>query len=112
MDTEMKQCSASTFTVRIYIAGPMEVAKQILREECLREGLCVTIEPTTFIYTGGEEVGYIVGFVNYPRFQQDSASILTRARSVMGLLLDKTFQHSALLVTPDITEWITKRHEN
>jgi ferredoxin len=50
-----------TYTVRLYLSGPVEVAKQVLREECMREGLCVTIEPTTYIYTGGEEAGYVVG---------------------------------------------------
>jgi hypothetical protein len=64
-----------TYAVRLYIAGDVETAKRWLRHECWREGLCVTIEPTTFIYTGGEEDGFVVGFVNYPRFPTDPAGI-------------------------------------
>lgn len=108
----MKTAQCETYWARIYIAGPVEIAKQILREECLREGLCVTIEPTTFIYTGGEESGYVVGLINYPRFPASFESLDTRARKVMNLLLENTFQHSALFMTPVSTEWITKRESN
>lgn len=100
---------APTFWARIYMSGPIDVAKQAIRADCLREGLCVTIEPTTFIYTGGEEVGFVVGLVNYPRFPTAQAVIEERARGMMRLLLDATFQHSAMLMLPDRTEWITKR---
>jgi hypothetical protein len=83
----------------------------VIRKDCLRAGLCVTIEPTTFIYTGGEETGYVVGLLNYPRFPCDTADLDARARDLMGQLLDATFQHSALLQTPTWTEWVTKREE-
>lgn len=105
----MKLASAPTYTIRLYLSGPIEIAKQAIREECLREGLCVTIEPTTFIYTGGEEAGFVVGLVNYPRFPSEPEALLTRARAVMGKLLEATHQHSALLVAPNLTEWVTKR---
>lgn len=105
----MHTTQTPTYTVRLYLSGPIEAAKQALREDCLREGLCVTVEPTTFIYTGGEEVGFVVGLLNYPRFPSDPAALLVRARLLMAKLLDATFQHSALLVAPDLTEWITKR---
>ncbi len=99
----------ATFWVRLYLSGPIEPAKQVIRAECLREGLCVTIEPTTFIYTGGEEAGYVVGLINYPRFPSDPAALYARGRDLMLKLLDATFQHSALLMTPGETEWVTKR---
>lgn len=105
----MKTVSLPTFTARIYMSGPIEVAKQIIRAECLREGLCVTVEPTTFIYTGGEESGYVVGLVNYPRFPSTPDEIEGRAMALMHALLEGTFQHSGLLVTPVKTEWISKR---
>lgn len=104
-----KDCD--TYWARIYIAGPVDVARQVLREECMREGLCVTIEPTHFIYTGGEESGYVVGFNNYPRFPWTKEQLETRATAVLLLLLDKTFQHSAMLQLQDRTVWFSKRLE-
>lgn len=105
----MIEMTAPTGWARIYIAGPIEVAKQLLRAECVREGLCVTIEPTHFIYTGAEESGYVVGLVNYPRFPTTPEALHERAMAVLHLLLDGTFQHSALLMEPGISTWVSKR---
>lgn len=105
----MQTQTASTYQIRMYLSGPIEVAKQAIRAECLREGLCVTIEPTTFIYTGGEEAGYVVGLLNYPRFPQAEADLERRARALMYVLLEATHQHSALMVTPSTSEWVTRR---
>ena len=91
------------------MSGPIDVARQILRAECLREGLCVTIEPTNFIYTGGEEVGFVVGLLNYPRFPMSAAALLRRGRGIMAALLRGTHQHSGLLVTENKTEWVSRR---
>lgn len=99
----------STHWVRLYLSGPIEAAKQAIREDCLREGLCVTIEPTTFIYTGGEEAGYVVGLINYPRFPSDQETIDARAMDLMKKLLAATFQTSALMMTPTKSEWISTR---
>ena len=98
-----------TYWVRIYMSGPIEVAKQAIRAECLREGLCVTIDPTLFIYTGGEEAGFVVGLVNYPRFPSEPEKLWDRASDLATKLLESTYQHSVLVVSPDKTTWITKR---
>jgi hypothetical protein len=105
----MNTQTAGTYVIRLYLSGPIETAKQIIRSHVLTVGLCVTVEPTTFIYTGGEEAGYVVGLLNYPRFPTSPDEILAKARALMLALLDGTFQHSALLVAPDVTEWMTKR---
>lgn len=44
----------ATFWATIYIAGDAEHAKQVCRDFCLAVGLCVTVTPTTFIYSGGK----------------------------------------------------------
>ena len=95
----------------MYLSGPIEVAKQAIRADTLRAGLCVTIEPTTFIYTGGEEAGYVVGLLNYPRFPCEPQQLEERARELMHTLLTATHQQSALMVTPSLTEWITLRDQ-
>lgn len=105
MNTE----TCATTWARIYIAGPIEVAKQIIRAECMREGLCVTIEPTLYIYTGGEEAGYVVGLNDYPRFPLGYAALMDCARDLALKLLEGTHQHSVMVQTPAVTEWFTKR---
>ena len=98
-----------TFWVRIYASGPIETAKTVCRKYCLGVGLCVTIEPSLFIYTGGEETGYCVGLIQYPRFPAKQSVILAKARELAERLLNETAQHSILIMTPTKTEWITKR---
>lgn len=99
----------STFWARIYMSGPIEIAKQVCRKECLEIGLCVTIDPTNFIYTGGEEAGFVVGIINYPRFPSGKASITAKATALAHELLEATHQHSWLVVTPDRTTWYSIR---
>ena len=102
-----------TYTVRLFMAGDIEHAKRLLRAECYppNEGLCVTVEPTTFIYTGGEEAGFVVGFVNYPRFPSEPGRLFARAQEVAGRLIPALCQWSALLVAPDKTAWLNARPE-
>lgn len=108
----MKALSEPTRIVRIYLSGPIEVAKQIIREHCLSKGLCVAIKPTTFIYTGGEEDGYEVGLLNYPRFPTSAEELDRTAEELALKLLDKTYQHSVLIATPERSIWHTKRLGN
>lgn len=105
----MKTETCATTWARIYIAGPIDVAKQIIRAECMEAGLCVTVEPTLFIYTGGEEAGYVVGLNEYPRFPMGAPKLRGRARDLALLLLDGTHQHSVMVQSPDETVWYTKR---
>jgi hypothetical protein len=100
-----------SYWAKIYISGPIQVAEQVIREECLK-GLCVTIEPTKFIYTGGEEQGYVVGLINYPRFPTTELEIETKATELGLKLLERTHQHSVLIMTQNITKWFTMRTEN
>lgn len=101
----------NTYWAKIYLSGPIEVAKQIIRRECKKEGLCVTIEQSLFIYTGGEENGYVIGLLNYPRFPSVPDKILKRAEELAALLLEETYQNSALIMSPQRTFWITDREE-
>ena len=69
------------------------------------------MEPTTFLYTGGEEAGYVVGLINYPRFPTEPDAVLEKAHGLASNLLERTAQHSILIMTPTETTWITKRED-
>ena len=104
----MNEIIESTYQIKIYISGPIEIAKQIIRRECLSGGLCVTIEPTIFIYRGGEEAGFVIGLLNYPRFPESPKNLLERAKDLALKILNETYQRSILLVTPNKTIFITR----
>lgn len=103
--------TCETYWVKIYIAGPIEVAKQLIRKCAKQRGMCVTIEPTTYMYTGGEEAGYVVGFINYPRFPKPDIHIWNEAVLLATHLLAETGQDSFTIMDPDKTEWYSERQK-
>ncbi|NEV75617.1 hypothetical protein DYI24_00805 [Rhodopseudomonas sp. BR0C11] len=105
----MTESQVKTFTAQIYMAGDINQAKMICRKYCYDVGLCVTVEPIDFIYTGGEEAGFRVGLINYPRFPSEPSDILSRAIDLARTLRDELSQHSFSVVTPTETIWDTRR---
>ena len=91
------------------MSGPIDIAKQVLREKCLLIGLCVTIEPTLYIYTGGEETGFVIGLINYPRFPAKPEDIWEKAQILASALLIRTAQQSVLVMDSNQAEWTTTR---
>jgi hypothetical protein len=103
---------SQTIRFDIFIAGDLNQAKQTCRSECFSRGLCVTVEPVTYIYTGGEEQGVRVGLINYPRFPSDFEALQRRARELAHQLMHDLYQHSYSIVGPEETEWFSRRPEN
>lgn len=101
--------TSETTRFDIFMAGDIEQAKHICREYCFREGLCVTIEPVSFIYTGGEESGFRVGLINYPRFPTTEEQLHELATALATSLLYSLYQHSYSIVGPRETEWFSRR---
>lgn len=102
---------AKTYWATIFIAGSYEEAKQVCREWCMTTPYCVTVEPTTYIYTGGEETGVRVGLINYARFPTNESEILSHAFYLANLLRRRLCQWSYTIQTPDETYFDTKRIE-
>lgn len=104
----MNTTFVKTFSLTIHMAGSISTAKAFLRNECYQRGLCVTVSPETFIYSGGEEEGFAIGLVNYPRFPSSPEEIRSRALSIAEQLLVTCCQKTALLVDTEQTTWLKK----
>ena len=96
-----------TYAVSIFMAGDIETAKRHIRRCCYEDALCVTVTPTTFIYTAGEEAGFTVGFVNYPRFPRVPSRLRARAMKLARELMRECCQRSALVMDASRTDWLT-----
>lgn len=105
----MQTRTCPTYWVKIYLAGPIEVAKQVIRKRAKVKGMCVTIEPTTYMYSGGEEAGYVVGFIAYPRFEKFEEVIFEEAVCLAEELKRETGQDSYLIMDPSQTVWKSDR---
>lgn len=105
---EVKQCE--TFWARIYMAGNIENAKNTCRKYC-QIGLCVNIFETDYIYTWGEEIGFCVEIINYPRFPADKEVILQKADELAERLMFDCYQSSYTIMTPSETCFYSRRDE-
>lgn len=99
----------TTYRAQIFMAGDIGQAKQVCREYCKKVGLCVTVTPTDFIYTGGEEAGFVIGLINYPRFPATPEIIEEHAVALANVLRVRLCQHSFSIVTDVNTYWFSER---
>lgn len=108
MKMETKVKDSPTYWVRIYMAGDINIAKQTCRGFCM-VGLCVNIHELDYIYTLGEEKGFCAELINYPRFPSTINDLTNKATQLADLLMEKCFQGSYSLMTPESTYWVTRR---
>lgn len=101
-----------TYNIKIYLAGDIEIIKQTCRQYCHKIGLCITINPTLFIYTGGEEYGVEIGMINYPKFPDTNTNLLNKAKELATLCRESAYQDSYLILTSDTTIWNSLREKN
>jgi hypothetical protein len=79
-----------TRVVELFMAGDVDHAKQVARRFCRDVPCCVTVTPTAYVYTGGEEAGFVI-----------AADLADRLRDALG-------QSSWLLVDASgMTTWST-----
>jgi hypothetical protein len=96
--------------VEVFMAGDAEHAKQVIRRWCKESPCCVTVTPTTFVYRGGEESGFVVGFRNYPRFPSDAYTLRSMAVELADRLREELGQDSYMSVDHSgMATWSTTR---
>lgn len=103
--------TAPSWYANIWIAGDYGAARAACRDFCT-EGLCVTITPTAYIYTGGAEDGVCVRMINYPRFPKPLADLKATAMRLADFLRFALRQHSYSVEFPDETIWDTTREQD
>lgn len=103
---------SETHNVKIFIAGDYADAQRVCREFCFNYGACVTVTPTEYVYTGGQESGVIIGFINYPRFPKSLDDILDQAQELAKELCYQLYQKSYTIEGPSETIWFSNREED
>lgn len=106
----MKQ--VPTFTATIYIGLKCNVTGETIDISrvhrkcavfCDGRHFCVTITPTTFVYTAGSEPGAIIGIINYPRRPLDEQTLRDYATTLAKWLMEECDQERCSVVFPDVT---------
>lgn len=88
--------TVETYTATIYVGTQDQETKQIsktrnevysfVQDYVDKVGQCVTFTETSYIYTNGNEPGYIIGFINYPRFPAYNFKIYNQSIELAEML--------------------------
>lgn len=101
-----KDCDS--FPISLFVTG--ENIEQATQNFCNKEGLCVTVTPTNYIFTGGNETGYIIGMINYPRFPKGRPELVDTAIDLAFYLIDQCNPEGSFTIqTPDNTIFCSNR---
>jgi len=103
--------AAKSFTQRIWMAGNYANAEEICRCFCER-GMCISISPANYIYTGGEESGFVVTLINYARFTKFPVELKDIAFELAMDLCVGLHQQSFTIEGPEETLFFSSRPEN
>lgn len=99
-----------TFNADIFIAGDIAIIKEVCRDYVDR-GLCVSVCPVDFIFTGGSESGAKIGLINYQRFPTTEDNIKKMAIELSLILINRCHQFSASVVTTKETIFISNERK-
>jgi hypothetical protein len=109
-----------TFTATIYVGlkqnydgviKSFDEVETLIQKWVDKLGMCVTVTPTKFVYTGGSEPGLIVGFINYPRFPTEEWKIQENALNLAQILLRECKQMRVSVVFPHKTIMLSNEME-
>lgn len=108
----MNKSTVKTFTATLYVGRknratgqicPLNNIKKAVRCYVDSVGLCVTVTPTEFFYTNGNEAGVAIGFINYPRFPNTRTNIRKQALELGKILKKICKQLRVSIVFPNET---------
>lgn len=99
----MIRSTCLSWPVSIFMAGDLDHAKSVCQTHCDEVGLCVTVTPTSYIYTDGRESGFIVGLINYPLYPSEPRVIDVKALELAKLLRISLRQKTFSIQTPEET---------
>jgi hypothetical protein len=108
-----------SFTATIYVGlkirdtgvvQSVDEIHSIAQSYCNREGDCITISNTDFIYKNGGETGVAIGFIQYPRFIRDEDDILDRALRLAEKIMNRMQQYRVTVVCSDETYMLSNEN--
>lgn len=83
-----------------------EEIEDLLKEYCNNNSLCITLKDTEFIYKNGNEFGFEISLINYPRFPSSHEEITKNAIAIAKILKYKLNQCRISIVCSDKTYMI------
>lgn len=85
---------------------------EICQKYCNEVKLGLTLTKTKFIYVDGNEPGFIIGLINYPRFPDTEENIKNKAITLAKILMKELKQERCSIVCPDKTYMLEREDLN
>jgi hypothetical protein len=105
----------NTFIATIYVGAKEHYdgiihtyieAQEILQKYCNEISYCVTLKQIEFIYKNGNEIGFEIGLINYPRFPATSEEITQKSLDLAKIFRKEFNQYKVSVVCSDKTYMI------
>jgi len=77
-----------------------EYVHQLCQQFVNFQKTCITLTNTNFIYVNGNEPGFFIGLINYPRFPKSDVEVYLQAETLAYHLMDKLDQERCSIITP------------
>lgn len=106
---------ADSYEVKIFIGRDdrgWSAVTDLCEKFCTMVGLCVTVTPTQYAYSGGSCDGVIVGLINYARFPKSREEIWDTAERLAQYLKDEMNQGSFTVQDDKFTYFHSTRKED
>lgn len=97
------------WTVTLYMGGSVNAVKDLLARRAAEHGVCWSVEPTEFIYSGGRELGVVVRQIAYARFPSSLVSAMADMLALGEWLMRETGQGSFSVVGPAESVFVSRR---
>jgi len=108
-DSQIKIEEAPTLVFEIFICGDINMAKHFLAQMAADTGMCVSVDETEYVYSGGRERGMVVRIINYPRFPSTESDLSDFSHEVALSLMAYLGQETCSVVGPRTTVWLSRR---
>jgi len=96
----------------IYVAGDLDITKQVCRRFAFPSGLCVTVESVSYVFGGGQEEGVRIGLIQYPPFQEEPIVIRGRAIRLGRDIAEENYQWSYTIIDSSEVRHYSRRNES
>jgi hypothetical protein len=81
----------------------------VCRQHCFEKGLCITVEPVKYIFTGGSEDGVRIGFINYTPYPKERIDILLRAEKLGYDIAERNGQWSFTIIDDHLSRYYSRK---
>lgn len=100
---------AQSYTCHLWMAGDYNEARAFLRRHVIDKPDCYSIMPASYIYTGGEEQGFRISLITYPRIPREPEEIAINLELIGIQLCEHLGQGSFTVETPQKTSFFSRR---